>query len=204
MTAVYGDTPSEPQGPWVLPGEYTVKLTVDGQSQEQPLLVKMDPRVKTPVKGLELQFAIALQSWEGIGTVQATLKQVRTLRTRLKDLREPAAKDGPLADALAALDKKAAALEGASAQGRRGGPGRFAASGREDSLTRLSFELNSLLARVEQADATPTTPVVEASEQLQKTLATVLGRWDALKARDLQALNELLRKAKLQVVDFGS
>jgi photosystem II stability/assembly factor-like uncharacterized protein len=204
MTAVYGDTPSTPQGPWVLPGEYHVKLTVDGQSQEQPLLVRMDPRVKTPGKGLELQFAIARQSWEGIGKVQATLKQVRTLRTRLKDLREHADKDGPLADALAALDKKAAALEGASAQGRRGGPGRFAALGGEDSLTRLSFELNSLLARVEQADAMPTTLAVVASEKLQQTLATVMGRWAALKAHDTQALNELLRKAKLQVVDFGS
>jgi hypothetical protein len=164
----------------------------------------MDPRVKTPVKGLELQFAIARQSWEAIGRVQATLKQVRTLRTRLKDLREHAGKDGPLADALVALDKKAATLEGASAQGQRGGPGRFAASGGEDTLTRLNFELNSLLARVEQSDATPTTPAVVASEKLQRTLATVLGRWDALKAHDLQALNELLRKAKLQVVDFGS
>jgi photosystem II stability/assembly factor-like uncharacterized protein len=204
MSAVFGGTPSGPQGPWVLPGEYTVKLTVDGQSQEQPLQVKMDPRVKTPVKGLELQFAIARQSWEGIGRVQASLKQVRTLRTRLKDLRESAGKDGPLAEAFAALDKKAAALEGASAQGRRGGPGRFAASGGEDSLTRLNFELNLLLARVEQADATPTTPAVEASQKLQQALDAVLGRWDNLKAQDLKALNEVLRKAKLQVVDFGS
>jgi hypothetical protein len=30
----------------VLPGTYTVKLTVDGQSYNQPLVVKMDPRSK--------------------------------------------------------------------------------------------------------------------------------------------------------------
>jgi hypothetical protein len=204
MTAVYGDTPSMPQGPWVLPGEYTVRLTVNGQSQEQPLLVKMDPRVKTTVKGLELQFAIARQSWEGIGKVHATLKQVQALRTRLKDLGEQAGKDGGLADMLAALDKKAAALEGARGQVRRGGPGRFAPASGQDSLTRLDFELNSLLAIVDQADATPTKPVVAAAEKVQRTLAALLARWDDLKAHDLKALNELLRKAKLPVVDLGS
>jgi len=30
----------------VLPGTYTVKLTVDGKSYAQPLVVKMDPRAK--------------------------------------------------------------------------------------------------------------------------------------------------------------
>jgi photosystem II stability/assembly factor-like uncharacterized protein len=204
MTAVYGDTPSMPQGPWVLPGEYTVRLTVDGQSHEQPLLLKMDPRVKTPAKGLELQFAIARKCWEGIGTVQTALKQVRSLRTRLKELREQAGKEGAAADALAALDKKAAALEGVAGRGRRGGPARIDGEGGEDSLTRLNFELNSLLSSVEKADATPTQAVVAASEKAQQALAVVLGRWDALKGHDLKALNELLRKAKLPVVDLGA
>jgi hypothetical protein len=44
MTATYHDTPREPRGPIALPGEYTVKLTVDGKSLTQPLTVKMDPR----------------------------------------------------------------------------------------------------------------------------------------------------------------
>src|SRR5262249_40898988 len=41
MTAIYRNTPSEPMGPWVLPGEYTVKLTVDGKTLTQLLTVKM-------------------------------------------------------------------------------------------------------------------------------------------------------------------
>ena len=35
-----------PRVPTVLPGNYTVKLTVDGKSYTEPLLVKPDPRVK--------------------------------------------------------------------------------------------------------------------------------------------------------------
>jgi hypothetical protein len=59
MTAVYRDTPREPRGPIALPGEYIVKLTVDGKSFTQPLTVKMDPRVKTPTAGLRQQFDLA-------------------------------------------------------------------------------------------------------------------------------------------------
>jgi photosystem II stability/assembly factor-like uncharacterized protein len=204
MTAVYQDTPSMPQGPWALPGRYTVKLTVDGHSEEQPLVIKMDPRIKTPIKGLELQFTVARQSWDGMNTVDAVLKQVRALRTRLKDLGKAAGTDEALTQALTALDKKVAALEGGNNQGRRSAPGRFAGAGGESSLTRLQFELNSLLTSVEKADATPTAAVVAASETVQRSLAAVLGHWDGVKAHDLKALNDLLRKAKLPAVDLGS
>ena len=39
-------------GPAVLPGNYTVKLDVGGQSYRQSLVVKMDPRVNTPADEL--------------------------------------------------------------------------------------------------------------------------------------------------------
>ena len=46
-------------GTLVLPGAYSVKLTVDGKTYTQPLTVKMDPRVKTPLTGLQQQFRLA-------------------------------------------------------------------------------------------------------------------------------------------------
>ena len=61
MTATYHDTPREPRGPIALPGEYTVKLTVDGKSFTQPLTVKMDPRVKTAPAALKQQFDLAMK-----------------------------------------------------------------------------------------------------------------------------------------------
>src|SRR5262249_50462735 len=45
LAAIYQDTPSLPRGPAVLPGDYTVKLAVNGRSYVQPLRVTMDPRV---------------------------------------------------------------------------------------------------------------------------------------------------------------
>jgi hypothetical protein len=43
ISAIYQDTPGA-QGEWMPPGVYTVKLTVDGRTYTQPLIVKPDPR----------------------------------------------------------------------------------------------------------------------------------------------------------------
>ncbi len=56
MTAIYHDTPRTPSSPWVMPGAYTVKLTVDSKTYSQPLKLVMDPRVKTTEQGLEEQY----------------------------------------------------------------------------------------------------------------------------------------------------
>ena len=45
ISAIYRDTPG-PQGEWAPPGTYMVKLTVDGRSYTQQLVVKPDPRVR--------------------------------------------------------------------------------------------------------------------------------------------------------------
>ncbi len=44
--AVPHRTAPEIDAPWAAPGQYSVRLSVDGQAQSQPLLVLLDPRVK--------------------------------------------------------------------------------------------------------------------------------------------------------------
>jgi hypothetical protein len=44
ISAIWRDTPWARQGAWVKPGTYTVRLTVDGRTVEQPLEVRADPR----------------------------------------------------------------------------------------------------------------------------------------------------------------
>ena len=47
ISATPRNTKCEPEGPWVNPGTYTVRLTVDGVARTQPVTVRMDPRVKS-------------------------------------------------------------------------------------------------------------------------------------------------------------
>lgn len=83
--------------------------------------------------------------------------------------------------------------------GRRGGGGGGGrgAAGREMSLSRISAELTALLGLADHADVRPTTQALAASEQAHKGLENVLARWNQLKTKDVAAVNEQLKQAKL-------
>jgi hypothetical protein len=59
ISAVDDDTPRVPQGALVVPGIYTVTLTVDGKSQSHPIRITMDPRVTISQSALEEQYRMA-------------------------------------------------------------------------------------------------------------------------------------------------
>jgi photosystem II stability/assembly factor-like uncharacterized protein len=192
ISAVYRDTPSEPRGPWVLPGQYVVRLTAGGKSCEQPLTVKMDPRVQTPPEVLRQQFELSQQCCEGMRQAHEALGRVRKLRAQVRERREKAG-EGPLAEALAELDRKAAALQGSE---RRRGE-RPAGGPREPSLARLAGELQALLSVLQGADAPPTTQAVAACEEAQKELRDLMVRWGDLTGKEVKALNDRLRRVGL-------
>src|SRR5947208_1769485 len=81
IAAVPHDTPPAPTSPWVAPGQYTVKLTVDGKSLTQPLTVKMDPRVNTPPVGLAQQFTLSKQLYDGVLAAQKAQDEIARLRS---------------------------------------------------------------------------------------------------------------------------
>jgi photosystem II stability/assembly factor-like uncharacterized protein len=198
MTAIFHDTPSVPMGPAVLPGGYTVKLTVDGKSQVQPLTVKMDPRVATG--GLAQMFEISHGSYEGMRRARAGAEEVRKVRAQLKELGQQAG-NGTLKDAITALDQKIAAMAGSGGGGRRGQGRRGGGTG-EMTFASIGGELESMMGLVEGADAVPTPQAVTESKELQKNLAELLERWNILKKSDISGLNEKLRQERLSVVVF--
>jgi photosystem II stability/assembly factor-like uncharacterized protein len=198
ISAVYHDTPGEPLGPAVMPGQYTVKLTVAGQSYTQPLTVKMDPRVKASDSDLEQQFALSMRCYDGLAQVHEAMEQVRKLRSELKSLAAKAPA-GALKEAIASLDKKAAAV---------GGPGsetdidtmyfapRMGRSG-DESLSTLQTNFQFMMMLLQGADAAPTVPQAASVGQVEQTFAGVRGRWKELGTKDVQALNEQLRQANM-------
>ena len=65
MTAIVHNTPPDATAPWVMPGTYTIRLTVDGKTQEQPLTIVMDPRVKTSITEWKRQHDLSMICYEG-------------------------------------------------------------------------------------------------------------------------------------------
>ena len=64
MTAVKNNTAPDATAPWVLPGTYTVRMTIGSKTLEQPLEIKMDPRVKTALIDLQRQHQLSKACYE--------------------------------------------------------------------------------------------------------------------------------------------
>jgi hypothetical protein len=59
ISAIFHDTPADPQGPMALPGTYTLRLTVDGKAFTQPLVLRADPRLSTSAADFAAELSLA-------------------------------------------------------------------------------------------------------------------------------------------------
>ena len=100
--------------------------------------------------------------------------------------------DKALSNALAELDRKAAALEGAE---RRRGE-RAADGPREPTFGRIAGELERLMELLQSSDTTLTTQAGAACEQTQKSLHILLERWQELRDMAAKALDGHLKGSR--------
>ena len=195
ISAIAHDTPRLPVGPAVMPGTYTLKLDVAGQTYTQPLEIKMDPRITAPVDQLDQQFRLASRICDGMNSTFASLAQVRAVRAQLRDLAHQAPK-GEIADAIRALEEKVAPFEEAAAGS---GP-----AAHQQTFAQLNSQFAQLLAVVDGADAAPTQTAQDTNGDLQRSVTALQTQWDDLKARDVNTLNDQLRRANLPTINLAA
>ena len=163
IAAIYRNTPSGPQGPFVHPGAYTVRLTVDGTAQQRAIDVRMDPRITIPAAELRAQTDASVASYRAYHELQ--------------DIRD--AIDARPPDARKAL----MALRG------NGEPedqdvlyGNITATPAErETIVGLQEKFLFMLTLLQGADAKPTPQALAALAELQKSIAAVKARWNALR-----------------------
>ena len=192
IAAILGDeTPISPAGPFVLPGDYTVVLKVDGKEQRAPLHVSEDPRVPASADDLKAELAFSLdldkameRAWKGAGEMQAAHEQLDAIAHKLGD--HP--KD-------AALKKRVDDLLVRTATGgggrRRGG----------DGLVALSASFAGLESQMESADAAPTQPDRDGYADAYGKLEKAEGDW-AETRKALDALGADLKKAGFKPITY--
>jgi len=185
-------------GPWALPGQYTVKLTVAGKSYTQPLTLKMDPRVKTPPAGLALQFKMAREISAAQAQVSAASGEANRLHGQLEALKPKASGQQVLADELEALDKKTMALAGGTSP-----PGFFETEASSATTLRsLSTALGQVARAVGSADVAPTQDAVTAFQHDREAIEKALAGWNQIKSKDVPHLNQALKQAGLPPVSL--
>ncbi|MBV9879231.1 MAG: hypothetical protein JO180_01995 [Gemmatirosa sp.] len=213
ISAVVRNTPREPRGPWALPGRYTVRLVVTpgpgaapngvAQAREQtltqPLVVRMDPRVRTPAAVLAEQHALARRLADGMHRAAESLREVRTARGAIADRRKQAA--AAVGDSLARIDARVGKFEGTG--GRFGAPG-AAAGADDDTFARVADDLASLYEIVENADVAPTSQATASSGARLRALDALVREWRDVRTRQLGAAEGVLRGAGLPPLDLAA
>lgn len=202
IAAIAGNTPPAPTAPWVMPGTYTVKLTANGKSQTQPLTVRMDPRVKTSVIFLKQQWNLSSALYQGILEMAAMQEKLRAIRAQLRQRSEQAG-SGALADAIAALDKKVEAVEGASGGFGGGGAPRPAGAGpAPDTVGSLRGQFTTLMNLLQGADVAPTTQATMAIADRQQAFTKLKQQWATVEREIATGLNPRLKQASLPQIQL--
>ena len=192
IAAIPHDTPRLPLGPTVLPGTYTVRLTVDRKSFTAPLTVKIDPRVKTSAAGLQKKFQAEMKLSSIASEVAEAEMQGNSIRTQIENLSPEAV--AKIKMALEPVQTRLGELLGTPG-------GFFAPPSKEVTLSRVNGEASTLYQQVWQSDAAPTAAQMQAVAAIDRDSADVMKQWKEFKAAELPALNRALHEARSPGID---
>jgi photosystem II stability/assembly factor-like uncharacterized protein len=178
-------------GPYVMPGDYTVKVHAAGRDLTKTVKVGMDPRVPVSMADLQTQLEAALTLREMMSKANLTIEhanslieQLTALSDRLKKQKGPAALAEQVKAALDAVTKL-----------------------RDDELTRpypsmgyrqyprVSEEIRSLSGSVSRAQAKPTDPETGRIKELTAELDTDVAALNRIIGGQISAINESMRSA---------
>ena len=185
MAAVPDNTPFIPEGPIALPGNYTVKLTVDGVSYVQPVLLKEDPRLddsSVAMDGMRRQLALSQQIITVISASKSAFEEASKLNAQLAS-----ASAGVSSKKAKALGKGLADLTGAAKDaslGLSGGSYAPPPVKGDTSFSRINGQASALLEMVEAtSDDAPVPSLYRTYSELCGDFNATLAAWQALQAK---------------------
>jgi len=198
IRAVPGETPVTYEGPLVLPGVYTVRLTVDGKPYVQTVRVRNDPRSGVPLADLRAQHALQMHLYRESQVADTAARQVSVMRDAVGALTESAS-----AEVVTTANALSAAL--GSAGGGRAGRGRRAGVGGSppgvtagrgpvvlQSFDSIRESMDHLLEELDSADMAPTPAMTGAYAAACRDLKNGLAAWRTIQSENLAALNAAL------------
>jgi len=160
------------EAPWAAPGAYTIRLTGSGKHYEQPLTLRLDPRVKTSPVALAQLASLSKEMYDDAVIARSSYVRARALRERLE------ASKGASVEALA---KRVDALAPAQEKGESERPRRRrGASAEATNLKSAGDNLMSAAMAMQGADVAPTANQIAACARARVAYREVLAKWEAL------------------------
>ena len=188
------DSGDPAEGPMVLPGTYTLRLTVGGQSLTTPVEVRLDPRVTVSRADLEEQLALSLTLREDLTRLSGIVHDLRSVREQVKARSaslQGVAAAAPVAEAASALAGKCDALEEKLHNPK--------AEVAYDILAmpggaKLYSRLAPLYSAVTDGDGRPSEGMRDVYAELKKEMDALSAEWKAILDTDVPAFNAKARE----------
>jgi photosystem II stability/assembly factor-like uncharacterized protein len=185
---------SATQGPRVVPGVYTVRMTKGEKTFETQITVGLDPRAPFTLADRQVQFDAAMKVHGMFGQMSDLVARIQAVREGAK-----AAGDGlPAGDALraqlTALADKADTIRKKIVATKEGG----AITGEE----RLREHMDQLYGGIVGYEGRPTATLINYTSVLQRELEGVTKEFEDLRQKDLAPANAALKAKGLPEIDL--
>ena len=188
----------ETRGPKIAPGNYQVKLTVDGKTFTQPFEVKADPRLSITPADYAKQTELGLRIRDKLTETHNAIIQIRDVRKQVEDLMkrvagQPGAK--VVNDAGTALNKNLTTVEEALYQTKN--------QSNQDPLNfpiRLNNKLAALGGVVGSAESAPTAQSFAVYDEVAGAIDAQLQRLAQIMKTDVPAFNQLVKDQNIPAI----
>ena len=191
------DEAGMPPGPRVPPGDYTLRLSVNGTVTDRPLHVAMDPRTQATTPELAQQFTLADSVYSQTRASRKAMAELAGVESQLKTLdakraSNPAAVNQAVHEALEKL------------QAIRGGEAEEQEQEQEPGLAEANTGLGVSLRMIESGDRTAPSQALVISGQMGKAARAKVEAWQRFKTTDLAAVNAALARAHQQPLQVAA
>ena len=185
-------------GPRVVPGNYQVRLTVDGKAVgNESFAIKADPRINASPDDFQKQFDLMSKINGKISATHDAILEIRDVRKQLEDisarLKDPSQKD--LVDQAKAINAKLTAVEETLIQTK--------IKAGQDALNypiRLNNKLAALSSTVDSYDGSPTAQSYAVYDDLSAKVDAQLTALARIKSDDIAAFNKAFTAKNLPVI----
>lgn len=179
---------SASQGPRILPGTYTLRLTRGTEVTVGKLVIELDRRAPYDAAARKTQFDAVMRAHALFGDMSKLVDQIEALRTAAADRARALGAD-PLAAQVRALGDRLEATRKLIVATTEGG----AITGEE----RIRERLDILYGAMNSWEGRPTTYQLDRIDVLRRELGDTAKAFATLATKDARALDEELKKRKL-------
>ncbi len=182
-------------GPRAVPGNYQVKLTVDGQTFTENFEIKSDPRLTTTPADYAKQLELSLKIRDKLTETHNAIIQIRDVKKQIDDLVKRVGGPGTIADSGKSLSRKLTDIEEALYQTKN--------QSSQDPLNfpiRLNNKLAALLGVVARSETPPNEQSFAVYEELNAAINAQLQKLSAIMKTDVPAFNQLVKDQNIPAI----